>query len=191
MLSGSLYPLVITGVAQALFGDKADGSLIERDGEVVGSALIGQAFSGARVLPRPALGRRALASGSPARRTSRGDPTRPAARTTSRASNLGPTNPDLLAAVEERVDAYREVNGLADDAKVPVDAVTARARASTRTSRWPTPGCRPPGSPTSAGSRSTRCSRWSTTTPTSRSLGFLGEQGVNVLELNLALDQLR
>ena len=82
------------------------------------------------------------------------------------ASNQGPTNPDLLAAIEERTAAYREANGLADDVPVPIDAVTGIGlRASTRTSPSPTPACRPHASRTSAACPSTRCWRWSTTTP--------------------------
>ena len=58
VVCGLLYPLAMTGVAQALFADKADGSLIERDGEVVGSSLVGQSLQRSRVLPHPTLGGR-------------------------------------------------------------------------------------------------------------------------------------
>lgn len=105
---GVAYPLATTGVAQLAFGNRADGSLVERDGEVVGSELIGQPFvDPAYFHPRPS----AAGAGYDGAASS--------------GSNLGPTNPDLLAAVAERVAAYRVANGLSDDVAVPVDAVTA------------------------------------------------------------------
>ena len=106
--TGLVYPLVVTGIAQVAFHDKANGSLVKVDGVVVGSSLLGQQFAEAGYFhPRPSAagtGYDGLASSS---------------------SNLGPTNPDFLAAVEERVAAYREENGLTGDQAVPVDAVTA------------------------------------------------------------------
>ena len=107
------------------------------------------------------------------------------------ASNQGPTNPDLLAAVEERVAAYREVNGLADDVPVPVDAVTASGSGvdphiSVANARLQAPRVAERAGPR----RSTRCSRWSTTTPTGGRSASSASEGVNVLELNLALDGL-
>src|SRR5262249_21449991 len=111
VLTGLLYPLVVTGVAQAAFHDQANGSLVKRDGTVVGSKWIGQNFTDAKYFhPRPSA---AGADGY--------DPT------LSSRSNLGPTNPDYLKTVRDRVAAYRKENGLAADAKVPVDAVTASA----------------------------------------------------------------
>lgn len=108
VLTGLLYPLAVTVLAEALFPWQADGSPLVRDGELVGSALIGQQLADpSHFHPRPS------ASGY--------DPTR------STGSNLGPGNPDLLAAVADRAAAYREVNGLPDDAPLPVDAVTASA----------------------------------------------------------------
>ena len=106
---GIVYPLAVTGVAQLLFHDEAEGSLVKKDGEVVGSRWIGQQFTQPEYFhPRPS------AAGEDGYDAS-----------LSLGSNWGPTNPDLLAAVEERTAAYREENGLADDAEVPVDAVTA------------------------------------------------------------------
>ncbi len=121
--SGLVYPLVVTGIAQVAFRDKANGSLVERDGEVVGSALIGQAFDAGR--PRPS-------TSTPARRPPATAPAAGYDPTLSLGSNLGPTNPCLVpddpastttsrspAAVEERVAAYREENGLDDRRRCP------------------------------------------------------------------------
>ena len=109
-LLGVAYPLVVTAVGQVAFHDKANGSLIEVDGVVVGSELLGQNFVAPEYFhPRPS----AAGAGYDASASS--------------GSNYGPTNPDFLATVDERVAAYRDENGLPDDALVPVDAVTASA----------------------------------------------------------------
>ena len=104
LLTGIAYPLAVTGIAQLAFPHRANGSLIERDGRAVGSRLIGQSFNGAKYFqPRPSAsgeGFDALAS-SP--------------------SNLGPSNDDLLEAIDERRAAYRAANG----ADAPIDALTA------------------------------------------------------------------
>jgi potassium-transporting ATPase KdpC subunit len=174
VLTGLVYPLVLTGVTQVAFPNRADGSLIERDGKVVGSKLIGQSFAGPRYFqPRPS----AAGDGYDAMASS--------------ASNLGPTNPDLLEAVSERVDAYRKLNGLSADAVVPIDAVTSSGS-----------GLDPHISPVNARLQARRVAE-ARGLPLDgvvlalvhentdrRSLGFLGEPGVNVLELNLALDAL-
>ena len=108
VICGLAYPLAVTAVAQVGWKDTANGSLIERDGVVVGSELIGQPFSSPEYFhPRPSAA---------------GDGYDGAA---SSGSNLGPTNPDFLATVAERVAAYRDLNGLGADVLVPVDAVTA------------------------------------------------------------------
>ncbi len=167
VLTGVVYPLAVTGVAQVAFPSRADGSLVERDGRVVGSRLIGQGFDGAEYFqPRPS----AAGDGYDAMSSS--------------ASNLGPTNQDLLDAVEERRAAYREANA----ADAPVDALTASGS-----------GLDPHISPANARLQAPRVAD-ARGLPVDdvlalvedhtdgRSLGFLGEPGVNVLELNLALD---
>jgi K+-transporting ATPase ATPase C chain len=173
VIAGVIYPLAVTGVSQLLFHDEAEGSLIERDGEVVGSRWIGQNFTSPEYFhPRPsAAGENGY------------DPT------LSLGSNWGPTNPDLLAAVEERIAAYREQNGLPADARVPVDAVTASAS-----------GLDPHISVANARIQAVRVAEERAMTVDAvlelvednteeRAFGFIGEPGVNVLKLNLALDE--
>lgn len=172
VLTGLIYPLVTTGIAQAAFGSKADGSLVSRDGEVVGSSLIGQNFTSPEYFhPRP---------------SATGDDGYDGAA--SSGSNLGPTNPELLALVEEAADAYRKENGLEPDASVPVDAVTASGS-----------GLDPHISVENAELQAARVAEARGLAvdavldlvddhTTDRALGVLGEPGANVLELNLALD---
>lgn len=169
------YPLVVTLIAQGLFHDKANGSLvIGADGSVHGSSLIGQPFSGERYFhTRPSAagpaGYDAMSSGG---------------------SNLGPSSQKLSDAIKERVAAYRTVNGLAADVPVPADAVTASAS-----------GLDPHISPRNAGLQVARVARARglsvavvgdlvlkhTEAP---ALGILGEPTVNVLLLNRELDGL-
>jgi K+-transporting ATPase ATPase C chain len=186
VITGVLYPLVVTGLGQLLFNDQANGSLVERDGEVVGSSLLGQAFTGEEYFhPRPSAAG-AAATGS----LVDGEPADPDDLTAvaSGASNLGPTNPDLLATVADRVAAYREANGLSEEDNVPVDAVTASGSGldphiSVANARLQAPRvaeARGMGLPEVMDLVHAHTS--------GRSLGFLGEPGVNVLELNLALD---
>ncbi len=173
-LTGLAYPLAVTAVAQVAFPSRADGSLVERDGTVVGSLLVGQLFPGSRWFhPRPSAAGRgydAMASS---------------------ASHLGPTNPVLLANVRERTAAYRKENGLPPTAHVPIDAVTASGS-----------GLDPDISPANARLQAPRVAH-ARGLPVDdvlalvskhtgrRSLWFLGEPVVNVLELNLSLDALR
>jgi K+-transporting ATPase ATPase C chain len=173
VLTGLLYPLVVTGVAQGLFSSQANGSLVKVNGKVVGSSLLGQNFAGAKYFqPRPSNagtnGYDGLSSG---------------------ASNLGPSNPDLLKTVHDRVVAYRRANGLASDARVPVDAVTASAsgldpdisiaNADIQAGRVARARSLPLATVLAAVARHTQNRQW----------GFLGERVVNVLELNLDLDR--
>src|SRR5467141_535991 len=104
-----LYPLVIFGISQALFHDKANGSLIlDKDGAVRGSRLLAQGFTGEKYFhPRPS----AAGNGYDA--------------ANSGGSNLGPTSQKLNDAIKDRIDAYRKENGLSGSESVPADAVTA------------------------------------------------------------------
>jgi K+-transporting ATPase ATPase C chain len=173
ILLGFAYPLFVTAIAQVAFDDKADGSLIEIDGEIIGSELIGQSFTQPGYFwSRPSA---AGADGYDAAASS--------------GSNLGPTNPDFLATVEERVAAYRDAHGLSDDALVPVDAVTTSGS-----------GLDPHISIANARIQAHRVAEVRGVpvdevlvlvegNTEGQSFGFLGEKGVNVLELNLALDE--
>jgi len=187
VITGFAYPLAMTGVAQVLFSDKADGSLVEADGRVVGSRLVGQEFTGEGYFHGRPSAAGAGASGSMVD----GQPadTADLANDGSSASNLGPTNEDLLAAVEDRVAAYRDENGLAAGVAVPVDAVTASGS-----------GLDPHISVANARLQARRVAdarslpvdtvlQLVDDNTDGRSLGFLGEPGVNVLELNLAVDR--
>lgn len=167
-----LYPLVVFGISQALFRDKANGSLIvEKDGTVRGSTLLGQGFTAEKYFhPRPS----SAGSGYDA--------------ANSCGSNLGPTSQKLNDAIKDRVATYCAENGLATNAVVPADAVTASASGldphiSLRNAELQAPRV--------AKTRNVSVEKVlalvrANTDPAS--LGFLGEAGVNVLKLNLALD---
>lgn len=172
LLCGLLFPALITGAARLLFPWQAQGSLLERDGRVIGSALIGQGFAAPGYFhPRPS----AAGAGYDAR--------------ASGGSNLGPTSRRLVDGIRELAAAYRRENGLAADAPVPADAVTRSAS-----------GLDPDISPANAALQTARVARArgiseeavrrlvrESTQP--RQLGILGEPRVNVLALNLALDR--
>ncbi|OYW75891.1 MAG: potassium-transporting ATPase subunit C [Verrucomicrobia bacterium 12-59-8] len=170
-----VYPLIVTGVAQAAFKDKAHGSLLtDKDGIVRGSALIGQNFTAAQYFhPRPS----AAGSGYDAANSS--------------GSNLGPTSQKLNDAIKERLAAYRAANGLSDKAAVPADAVTASGsgldphislkNAELQTDRV-----------AKARNLSVEKVKELIAASTSRpGFGVLGGAGVNVLKLNLSLDALK
>jgi K+-transporting ATPase ATPase C chain len=186
LLLGVGYSLLVTGVAQVGFRDKADGSLVQANGRDVGSELIGQAFvdSEGRPIRRYFQSRPSAAVGADGKTEAGYDPT------LSTGSNLGPTNPELLKTVAERVDAYRDLNGLRREQEVPVDAVTASAS-----------GLDPHISVANARLQARRVARARQLPATrvrelidehtsGREFGILGEKGVNVLALNLALDRL-
>ena len=171
VITGVVYPLVVTGIAQVLFPFQANGSLIVNDGKVLGSALIGQPFDD----PKYFWGRPSATSpfGYNAGASS--------------GSNLSPTNPDLVKAVQGRVEALRAADP-GNTAPVPVDLVTASGS-----------GLDPHISPAAAlyqvsrVARERKFSRETVLTLVERHTegrfwGLLGEPRVNVLALNLALD---
>lgn len=171
VVTGVAYPLVVTGIAQLVFPEQANGSLIESGGKVVGSALIGQPFSD----PKYFWSRPSATSPMPYNGGS------------SSGSNQGPTNPALKEAVEGRVKALREA-GADPNQPVPVDLVTASGS-----------GLDPHISPAAAEYQVTRVAKLRNMpedavrklvaeNTESRQLGIMGEPRVNVLKLNLALD---
>jgi K+-transporting ATPase ATPase C chain len=173
VLLGIVYPLVMTGLSQLVFRGQANGSLLrDSAGNVIGSTLLGQNFAKPEYFhPRPSA---AGTDGYDA--------------TSSGASNLGPTNQKLIDTVRDRASAYRQENGLAIDALVPVDAVTASAS-----------GLDPDISPANALIQAGRVAKVRNLPEDQvrtlvnqytegRTLGILGEPRVNVLRLNLALD---
>jgi K+-transporting ATPase ATPase C chain len=174
ILTGVVYPLVTTGLAQVIFPDQANGSLIrDASGIVIGSRLIGQPFSGeAYFHPRPS----AAGDGYDGSASS--------------GSNLGPTSADLQASVEERVAAYRQENGLAEDALVPVDAVTSSASGLDPQISIANALLQIPRVAAARGLSGHEVRTLVDEHTEGRLLGILGESGVNVLELNLALDEL-
>ena len=173
LICGIVYPLLMTGLAQAVFSNQANGSLVQDTrGTVVGSSLIGQSFTKPEYFhPRPSA---AGVNGY--------DPT------SSGASNLGPTNPSLTDGVKSRADAYRAENGLAATTPLPADAVTASGS-----------GLDPDISPANAllqvqrvagarGMPEDRLRALVNQHTQGRTLSILGEPRVNVLDLNRALD---
>lgn len=189
LVLGIGYPLAMTGIGQVLFKDTADGQLIKANGKVIGSRLIGQSFTEPRYFhPRPSA-----VDYAPGPAYAHG-------------SNEGPTSERFLlgeddasttdvdesttTGVDDRVRAYRQDNGLPSDALVPVDAVTGSSS-----------GLDPYISVANAELQSVRVANERDLGErdvlglikehtVGRSLGFLGEPGVNVVELNIALDNL-
>ena len=173
-LTGLLYPLAVTGAGHVLFHGAAEGSLVERNGQVVGSRWIGQPFTRPEYFhPRPSAAGDGYDAGA------------------SSGSNLGPTNQDLLDKVAERIAAYRQENGLAPDAQVPVDAVTASASGLDPHISIANARLQAPRVAAARGLTVDRILLAVKDHTDRRGLGFLGEAGVNVLSLNLALDQIR
>jgi K+-transporting ATPase ATPase C chain len=169
VLLGVAYPLVVTGLAQVLFRDQANGQLIERDGKVVGSHLIGQSFSS------PGYFRgRASAAGTGYDATSSGG------------TNLGPTNRKLIDAVAASVRAARKEN---PDAPIPIDLVTSSASGLDPHISPAAAAFQVPRVARERGVSVSDLQRLVDAHTAGRQLGFLGEPVVNVLELNLALDE--
>ena len=170
-----IYPLVVFGIGQTLFHDKADGSLLKNSaGVICGSRLLGQQFTSDKYFQS-----RPSAAGNGYDATSSGG------------SNLGPTSSNLVATITQRISDYRTQNNLATNAPVPADAVTASGSGldphiSIRNAELQAPRV--------AKARNLPLEKLlslarANTDPAS--FGILGEPGVNVLALNLALDQLK
>lgn len=173
ILTGVAYPLLVEGLAGVLFADKARGSLIEREGKIVGSHLIGQPFSGERYF----WGRPSATGPTPYNAAA------------SSGANVGPTNPALGERLQASVAALRAAHPT-QKGPVPVDLATMSAS-----------GLDPHISPAAAAYQIDRVAAARAMAPFTvrelvakatepRQLGFLGEPRVNVLELNLALDDL-
>jgi len=172
VLTGVVYPLVMTAVGQGLFKDKVNGSLVKRNGTVVGSSLIGQNFTKPIYFhPRPSA---AGKDGYDAAASS--------------GSNKGPTNEDWLKGVAALVDSYRKENNLAPTAKVPVDAVTASASGLDPNISVANADLQAPRVAAARHVTLARVMRLVVKATQGRTFGFLGEPRVNVLELNLSLD---
>ena len=174
VITGVIYPLLVTGIAQAVFHHQANGSLIEQNGTITGSELIGQPFSD----PKYFWGR--LSTTSPV----------PYNADASSGSNLGPSNPDLIKTVQSRIDALKAADP--DNTQpIPVDLVTSSAS-----------GLDPNISVAAADYQIARVARYRRLDRSvvsnlvdqfteDRQLGILGEPRVNVLKLNQALDTLK
>jgi len=176
LVFGLAYPLLLTGFAQAFFSGKANGSLVKVDGRVVGSKLVAQGFTSPKYFhPRPSATAPAYNAGA------------------TTFANLGPTNPDLAKAVRQQARAIlkleRPYNPGLTIGDIPVDAVTTSGS-----------GIDPHISPANARLQAARVASVRGLSQQrvldlvdkhtdGRGLGFLGEPGVNVLELNLALDR--
>jgi K+-transporting ATPase ATPase C chain len=172
VVTGLMYPAIVTGLAQLLFPHQAKGSLIYKEGKPIGSTLIGQPFDD----PKYFWGRPSATAPFPYNAAA------------SSGSNLGPTNPALMEAVKARVAALRAADP-GNDAPVPVDLVTASGS-----------GLDPHISPAAAEYQVRRVARARGSEEAfvrtvvsqhteGRQLGLLGERRVNVLALNLALDE--
>jgi K+-transporting ATPase ATPase C chain len=172
VLTGIIYPLAVTGIVQVIFPRQANGSIITKDGKAVGSKLIGQQSED----PKKFWGRFSATTPYPYNGGS------------SSGSNLGPNNPDLVKAVQARIDALRTADP-GNDAKIPVDLVTASGS-----------GLDPHITPAAAEYQLHRVAKARglddakvrdliANNTKGRWLGVIGEPVVNVLELNFALDE--
>jgi K+-transporting ATPase ATPase C chain len=180
LLTGVAFPLLLAAIGRPLFPRQADGSLLTRGGLVIGSELIGQEFSRPEYFQsRPSAAGKGYDGAS------------------SGGTNLGPNNPRLknggadFAGITQLADEYRKLNGLAPDAPIPIDAVTRSAS-----------GLDPDISPANAALQIPRVARARGASEEAvrrlvadhtkgRQFGFLGNPRVPVLELNLALDQMK
>lgn len=183
LVGGIVYPLATTGVAQALLPYAANGSLIERNGQVLGSALIGQQFAGANyfhgrpsatVAPDPDKEGASIAAPYNAAQSS--------------GSNQGGTHKELAETVAARVAQYRADNALATDAVVPVDAVTASASGLDPHISVANALLQLPRVAQARKLNQDQVRQLIAQSTQGRTFGLLGEPRVNVLRLNMALD---
>jgi K+-transporting ATPase ATPase C chain len=180
VLTGLAYPLVITGIAQGLFHHQANGSLVSGpNGQIVGSELIGQSFDDAAGNPLPQWFQpRPSAAGSGYDAMSSG------------ASNLGPTNPALISAVQSALTAYRSFNHLPASTPVPVDAVTSSASGLDPEISIANARLQAPRVAAARGVPLATVQQLIDKATVGRVWDVMGEPGVNVLDLNLSLARL-
>src|SRR6516162_2359458 len=173
VVCSGLYPLIVFGISQALFRDQANGSLITgADGSVRGSKLLGQAFSDPKYFhPRPS----AAGNGYDAANSS--------------GSNLGPTSEKLKNAIKDRIADYRKENGLAETDVVPADAVTASGSGLDPEISLQNAEVQVARVAKTRGLSEDKVRELVQQNTDRRDLGVFGDPGVNVLQLNLALDE--
>ena len=181
VLTGGLYPLLVTGVAQLAFSHRANGSLIVNNGQVLGSELIGQPFDG----PQYFWGRLS-ATGTDAPNAPNASDA--ALQTASSGSNYGPSNPALLHVVQARVDALHAADP-GNSSPIPVDLVTASGSGLDPHISVAAALYQVPRVARERGISEERVRQLVDRYTQGRQLGILGEPRVNVLELNLALDE--
>ena len=183
IITGLIYPLAITGVAGVVFPRQAQGSLIEQDGKVIGSALIGQAF----VEDKYFQGRSSATTAADPNDSSKTVPA-PYNAGASSGSNLGPTSKALAERLKEDVEKRKQEN---PQAAVPVDLVTTSGSGLDPDISPEAASFQAPRIAKARGLPETRVRDLIASQVKGRTLGLLGEPRVNVLELNLALDKLR
>ena len=179
VLTCGVYPVAVWAVGQVAFKPQANGSFVKANGKVVGSSLIGQSFADKDGNPLPRYFQpRPSAAGNGY------DPT------ASGGSQLGPSNPKLWDQVKTRVIAYRQLNGLPENATVPVDAVTASGSGLDPDISIANALLQAPRVAAARGLRTDAVVKLVRAHSNGRQWGILGEKTVNVLDLNLALDRL-
>ncbi len=179
VITGLLYPLAVTGIAQVAFPSQANGSLIVQDGQAVGSSLIGQSFDA----PRYFWGRLSATGTFPYNAYNADN------LTASSGSNLGPLNPALVEAAQARIDALEAVDP-DNAAPIPVDLVTASGSGLDPDISVAAALYQLPRVARERGLSEAQLRQLVDDNTTGRQFGVLGEERVNVLALNLALDAL-